>query len=252
MNTIRILQNDCLDLLKSLEDQSIEVVVTSPPYNIGMTYNQYHDGVDGYIDWSIRWMTEALRVSRKGLVVNLGAKASDQNQLFLLMGWVAASFNIQNTIVWAKSVSIDDRTHGHFKPINSNYYINNCHEYVFHITNQKTPIERKAVGVPFTHKSNVLRFAWNKGEDRRCRGSVWHVPYPTRQKELHHPASYPEDLAEMMIKLVGGTGTVVDPFLGSGTTAVVCQRLGRDFLGCDIDPDYVQHAQDRLNKSIDS
>lgn len=246
-----ITQADTIAFLSSLPEQSVEAVVTSPPYNLGMAYGCYRDSRDDYDLWTVEWLAQALRVSRKGVFLNIGGKASGQTELFRTMGAIAEAYTIQNAIVWAKSVTIDGLTHGHFKPINSCLYVNNCHEYVLHVVNELAPVDRLSIGVPFTDKSNIARFKGNRGRDRRCRGSVWHLPYETRQKKLEHPSTYPMDLALMMIGLAGGDGTIVDPFLGSGTTAVACQQMGRDFMGCDIDPDYIAMAWLAVRMAMD-
>jgi site-specific DNA-methyltransferase (adenine-specific) len=93
------------------------------------------------------------------------------------------------------------------------------------------------MGVPYKDKSNIARFKGIK-EDKRCRGNVWFIPYPTTHGAKDHPASFPIDLPLWCIQLAGTTGTVLDPFAGSGTTLLAASQLGLDSIGIDISPGY--------------
>jgi site-specific DNA-methyltransferase (adenine-specific) len=140
---------------------------------------------------------------------------------------------------------------GHFKPIVSNRFLNDCHEYIFHFTkNGKSILDKLSVGVPYQDKSNVGR--WKQANrDRRDRGNTWFIPYDTikMRKERPHPATFPIKLPEMCINLHGlrEKMVVMDPFLGIGSTAVASAKLGVSFVGFEIDKEYVDMAMTRLN-----
>jgi len=148
------------------------------------------------------------------------------------------------------------QSHGHFKPIGSKRFLNDCHEYVFHFTiDGKIDIDRLALGVPYQDKSNISRWSHTRGSDRRCRGNTWFVPYETiqrRAKERPHPATFPVALAENCIRLHGTSRvrTMLDPFLGIGNSAIAAQRCGvRKFIGFEIDETYLAEARRRLKES---
>src|SRR6185503_17406051 len=166
-------------------------------------------------------------------------------------------FRLQNSIIWVKSISIGDESFGHFKPVNSQRFLNHLHEHVFHFTKEgETPLDRLAIGVPFKDKSNIAR--WGHSEDRRCGGDVWFIPYQTirsRSQRDHHPSPFPVELAERCIKLHGapeaavddgksatGALLVLDPFLGVGSTLLAAQRLGYRGIGIEIDASYAEAA----------
>jgi len=162
-------------------------------------------------------------------------------------------FVLQNSIHWIKSIAIDNRTFGHFKPVSSKRFLNDCHEYIFHFTiNGKIDIDRLALGVPYQDKSNIARWSHTQGSDLRCRGNTWFIPYETiqsRRKERPHPATFPAQLAEWCIKLHGisRVRTMLDSFLGIGNSAVAAQRCGvKEFIGFEIDEDYLAEAKRRL------
>ena len=142
----------------------------------------------------------------------------------------------------------------HFKPINSPRYLNDCHEFVFHLTPEgRTPIDRLALGVPYQDKSNIARWGHTGGKDKRCRGNTWFVPYQTiksRDKQRPHPATFPVQLAVNCIKLhgVSRVQTMLDPFLGIGNSAVAAQECGvPKFIGFEIDEVYLAEAKRRVS-----
>jgi site-specific DNA-methyltransferase (adenine-specific) len=136
---------------------------------------------------------------------------------------------------------------GHFKPINSTRYVNDCHEYIFHLTKHAdVKLDRLAIGVEYQDKSNIARWKSAK-DDLRCRGNTWFVPYKTIRSRLiqrPHPATFPIKIPQMCIQLHGveGITRVLDPFSGIGSSALACVELGIDFVGYEIDVDYFQDA----------
>src|SRR2546421_9469447 len=125
---------------------------------------------------------------------------------------------------------------GHYKPINSDRFLNDCHEFVFHFTPHGTArLERLALGVPYQDQSNIGR--WRAAADGvRCRGNTWFIPYETiqrRDRDRPHPATFPPKLPEQCLRLHGRSRihTAMDPFNGLGSTAIACARLGLDFIG---------------------
>lgn len=248
-----ILTGDCLNRLSEITDGSINVVVTSPPYNIGINYRSYHDKKprDVYLSWLSLVGRELKRVLADdgSFFLNVGGTGSDPWVVMDVANAFRDTFELQNNITWVKSVAIGDDTVGHFKPITSKRFLNNNHESIFHFTKTGViEIDRIAVGVPFKDKSNIAR--WGHARDRRCAGNVWFIPYETvksRAEKFDHPAGFPVDLPKRCIQLHGAKSPVVlDPFLGAGTTLVAAQSLGCQGIGIEIDSEYVAAATKRL------
>jgi site-specific DNA-methyltransferase (adenine-specific) len=99
---------------------------------------------------------------------------------------------------------------------------------------------------------NIKRFKHDK--DLRCQGNTWFIPYETIQSKSEkgdHPATYPAELVERCIKLTGKKkGIVLDPFMGSGTTAVAALRLGWNYVGYELNPAYIEYAENRIKGSV--
>ena len=151
----RIFHGDCVPGMRALEKNSVDVVVTSPPYNIGIAYSTYKDKKSSaeFLDWCEQWAQGVRRVLKPdgAFFLNLGNTPTNPFFAFEVAQRLCGLFVLQNTIHWIKSISIDKdegtESYGHFKPINSERYLNDCQEYVFHFTlNGNTRLDRLAVG----------------------------------------------------------------------------------------------------------
>jgi site-specific DNA-methyltransferase (adenine-specific) len=265
--TFRFHLGDCTELLPQLGTGSIDAIVTSPPYNLGIRYRTYDDTIprSEYLQWTDRWLAAAAGAltPQGSLFLNVGAKPTDPWTALDVAQAARARFRLQNTIHWIKSIAIekalagtragltDDLAVGHYKPINSRRFLHDCHEFVFHFTaGGNTPLDRQAVGVRYQDQSNVGRWQTAAG-GVRCRGNTWFIPYDTiqsREKDRPHPATFPPKLPEMCLRLHGldRARTVADPFMGLGSTAVACATLGLDFVGIEMDEGYLAEAVDRV------
>mgnify|MGYP003595029866 FL=1 len=270
-STIKFFLGDCVEVLAALPERSVDVVVTSPPYNLGIRYRTYDDGQPRheYLEWTGRWAAALARQLRPqgSLFLNVGAKPTDPWTALDVAQAVRPHLHLQNILHWVKSIAIDrdaagaragladDLAVGHYKPINSNRFLNDCHEFVFHFTPEGTTrLDRLALGVKYQDPSNVTRWRGASG-GRRCRGNTWFIPYETiqsREKDRPHPATFPPKLPEYCLRLHGaGPGAVVaDPFLGLGSTMVACARLGVDGLGIELDEHYLREAIARTRAAV--
>jgi site-specific DNA-methyltransferase (adenine-specific) len=253
---------DCINGMARLPAGRVDLVVTSPPYNLGVRYKKYSDRQDrrSYLMWCQAWGAQVQRVlkSSGSFFLNVGAAPSNPMLPHEIVNQLRDLFILQNTIHWIKSISIEDRegdvrSYGHFKPISSKRFLNDCHEYIFHFTKTgRVEIDRLALGVPYQDKSNIARWRHTRGSDLRCRGNTWFIPYQTiqsRAKERPHPATFPVQLAEWCIKLhgVSRVRTMLDPFLGIGNSAVAAQKCGvKKFIGFEIDETYLAEARRRI------
>ncbi len=261
--SIELVQGDSLSVLEGLAPGSIDVVVTSPPYNLGIEYGHYDDAGSRseYLAWTRRWIELVRRVlaPRGSFFLNVAGKPKDPWGPFEVAQVGRESFTLQNTIYWVKSIAVEVEGEtvsvGHYKPINSKRFLNDCVEFVFHFTHEGTAeLDRLAIGVAYADKSNVTR--WKAaGSDRHCRGNAWFIPYTTiqsRDKERPHPASYPPELAAMALELHGveRIERTLDPFSGIGSTAVACAGLELSHLGIELDPGYHAEAVKRVRAAL--
>jgi site-specific DNA-methyltransferase (adenine-specific) len=291
MTQFDLRHEDCIKGISRLGDESVDLVVTSPPYNLGIRYGKFSDTQDreSYLNWCGDWAAQIRRVLKLdgSFFLNIGAAPSNPMLPHEIVMTLRDLFALQNTIHWIKSIAIGTaeartsasdphlnplpgqgeadakrqvrveataKTFGHFKPISSKRFLNDCHEYIFHFTKSgRVELDRLAIGVPYQDKSNIARWRHTRGSDLRCRGNTWFVPYETiqsREKERPHPATFPVQLAEWCIKLHGVSRieTMLDPFLGIGNSAVAARRCGvKKFIGFEIDETYLAEAKRRLD-----
>jgi site-specific DNA-methyltransferase (adenine-specific) len=263
---MNLLHGDCLKILPTLDAESIDLIVTSPPYNLGIDYRSFKDTAPRaqFLAWCKDWAAELKRVmtADASFFLNVGAAPANPllpHQLILaLTDGENPLFTLQNTFHWVKSITIETRTNetmsvGHFKPINSQRFVNDCHEYLFHLTKSgMVPLDRRAAGVPYVYKSNIARWGHTGGADLRCRGNTWFIPYETiqsRDQERPHPATFPVALVEQCIRLHGkGPQTrLLDPFLGIGSSGVAARAQGiQAFTGIELDAFYLETARQRI------
>ena len=269
-STARFYLADCVEVFRQLPSRSVDVIVTSPPYNLGVRYNRYQDTLSAadYLEWTNTWVAAAARVLRPNgsLFLNVGAKPSDPWTPLDVAQAVRGHLRLQNIVHWVKSIAIDrestgsaagltrDLAVGHYKPINSDRYLNDCQEFIFHFTpGGSTALDRLALGVPYQDRSNITRWR-GASQGVRCRGNTWFIPYETiqrRDRDRPHPASFPSKLPEQCLRLHGLSQIEVamDPFCGLGSTAVACARLGLNFIGAEIDGTYLDQAVERVRSS---
>ncbi len=260
---LRFYLGDSVQVLSTLPEASADVVVTSPPYNLGIRYRSYDDGRprSEYLAWTGQWTGAIARVLKAhgSLFLNVGAKPTDPWTALDVAQATRAHLQLQNTIHWIKSIAIEkeaagvragltkDLAVGHYKPINSDRFLHDCHEFIFHFSKDaRTPLDRLALGVSYQDPSNIAR--WQQaGGGRRCRGNAWFIPYETiqsRDRDRPHPATFPPKLPENCIRLHGRSraGLVLDPFLGLGSTAVAAARLKVGFIGIELDEHYLKEV----------
>lgn len=291
-----IFLQDCVEGMNSLPSGSVNICVTSPPYNLGIDYGTYQDSKprQEYLEW-LDTVFQAVKhcLSDTGhFWLNVGYSNIDPWVGMDVAQIARRHFVLQNNFIWVKSIAIGDVTSGHFKPINSERFSNPTWEHLFHFTKTgSVACDKLAVGVPYMWDCNIDNSGRIRGRlakkagfenikdfnsratpqqrqdleaelasklstqkpkaNRRCRGNSWFVPYDTiANREKHrgsHPATYPVALVEQCIKFSGiKTGVLIDPFMGSGTSAVAALNQGLDYIGYDIDADYRQFALDRI------
>lgn len=250
---------------------SVDVIVTSPPYNINKNYRSYVDKKER--NEYLSWLSEIARTSynilknEASFFLNVSGAPSDSLlPLEVAKAFFDSGYKLQNTIHWIKSISIEKEdiaktgsfspsknvSLGHFKPIISERFLNDFHEYIFHFTKDgDVKLDKLAIGVPYQDKTNIGRWKSSK-EDKRDRGNVWFIPYQTIRKERPHPAIFPERLPYLCIKLHGiKKGMLVyDPFMGIGNTALACIQLDVNFIGTEIDYGYIQSAKESIDNLL--
>ena len=253
---------DCLKFLETTADESFDVCISSPPYNLGINYRQYKDTREDYLSWMKEVWYEVCRVLKPNghLFLNLGYSKDNPFDVFKIAENVP--WKLQNNIIWAKSVEVDGKVRGYSTPTTSKRYLQNGWEHLFHFTkNGNTDIDLEWSGVPYDEAyNNAERNKKRSGRDWRPTTNCWHITYQSKATkditaeiagDVKHPAIFPRQLVEKCLKVSGlKQGVVFDPFMGTGTTAVVAKEYDLEYIGCEIDKAYIETANNRLTRTL--
>jgi site-specific DNA-methyltransferase (adenine-specific) len=217
----------------------VHLMVTSPPYNAGKEYDQ-DLSLDEYRALLRRVFAETYRVLVDGgraciNVANLGRKPYLPLHAFVIQDMLDIGFRMRGEIIWDKGSSASGSTAWGSWRSASNPVLRDVHEYVLVFC--KESFSRPADG----RRSTIARddfLEWTR--------SVWSFA-AVSARQVGHPAPFPEELPRRLIELYTFRGDVVlDPFCGSGTTCVAARRLGRQFVGYEVEPKYIRLAEARL------
>lgn len=244
-----IYEGDCSELLRRLPAGSIDLTITSPPYNIGKEYESLRE-LDDYVEWCAEWIALVHRAcaSSGAFWLNLGylpipGRGRAIPIPYLL--WDRIPFFLIQEIVWHYSAGVAAKRA--FSPRNEKFlwFVRDENSYYFDLDSVRDP----NIKYPnqFKNGRRKVNLAGKNPSD------VWVVPKVTSGRDRSspertaHPAQFPRAVVDRILKACSSSGSVVlDPFLGSGTVAEAAEELGRLAVGFEIDAGYVGLAVARL------
>jgi len=235
---MKIMQGDCLDRMKEIESGSVDMILTSPPYNMNLRirngkycsrqivkeistkYERFSDNLpmDDYFEFNRSVLTECLRVSDL-VFYNVQFLTGNKPALFKLIG--EFSDKVKELIIWDKCSA---------QPAIGTGVMNSQFEVLIVLQNS----------APQSRAFKTAEF------DRGTLSNVWNIKRG-KKVDKSHGAVFPLELAEKAISSFSKSGaTILDPFMGMGTTGVACKKLGRNFIGIELDDKYFDIAKDRI------
>ncbi|MCD6400930.1 MAG: site-specific DNA-methyltransferase [Anaerolineales bacterium] len=228
--------------MEEIPDNSLHLMVTSPPYNVSKDYDD-DLSLREYLDMLHRVFSETYRVLVKGgracvNVANLGRKPYIPLSDYISKMMIDIGFLMRGEIIWNKGAGAGvSMAWGSWRSA-SNPVLRDVHEYIL-IFSKGSFKRAKANGNENTIEKEQF-MAWTK--------SVW-VMNPESAKKIGHPAPFPVELPFRLIQLYTYKGdTILDPFMGSGSTAIAALKSDRNYVGFDIDPEYVKLAEERIRQ----
>lgn len=262
-NTIVV--GDCRDELSRLAGESIQLTVTSPPYNIGKDYDAGYDDNTPISEWRQMMQdvfTELFRVTKPDgkVVINVGKSFSDSDNdgrffFYPLAAHVKqiahnVGFDFWDEIIWNKR-GFQSRGGGALMgsyPYPTNLMITQTHEHILVFRKWVDDNYHKSRTIPPKGSEKRENSALTKERWREITQSVWEFDGVTQSDfPIDHGAVYPEELPKRAIQLYSfHNDTVLDPFLGTGTTAVAAKRAGRDYIGIEQNGEFAEYARGRV------
>ncbi|MHA1409808.1 MAG: DNA-methyltransferase [Candidatus Odinarchaeia archaeon] len=229
--------------MDELPDCSIHLMVTSPPYNVGKEYDE-NLTLDEYLDFLKNVWREVYRVIVPGgraciNIANLGRKPYIPLHAYIIKDMIDIGFLMRGEIIWDKSASAGASTAWGSWLSATNPTLRDTHEYI--LVFSKGRFSRKK---PENRESTITR-----EEFLEYTKSVWYFPTESAKK-IGHPAPFPVELPLRLIKLYTFTNeNILDPFIGSGTTALAAMISGRHYIGYEIEEKYIKIAEKRIKKA---
>lgn len=239
MEVDKVYLGDCIEVMKTFPDECIDLVFADPPYNIGIKYDKWQDNLEyeKYITWSEKWLTEVYRILKRTGSVYVAIGDEFAAELVLIMKRLG--LYMRNWIIWYYTFGQHQnrkfcRAHTHIL-----YFVKDLKNFVFNGESIRVPSARQLV---YRDKR-----ANPKG---RIPDDVWCIPRVCgtfKERIANHPCQMPKAILERIILASSNPGDVVlDPFGGTGTTAVVAKRLGRKFITIEISENYYNLILQRL------
>jgi len=226
--------------MSELPNGCVHLMVTSPPYNVGKTYDEDLTLTD-YLAFLKKIWSETYRVLAPGgraciNVANLGRKPYIPLHLYIVRDMLELGFQMRGEVIWDKGASAAASTAWGSWRSPANPTLRDVHEYI--LVFSKGDFRRRK---PEDRQSTISR-----DQFLEYTKSIWSFPAASARK-VGHPAPFPVELPHRLIQLYTYTNDVVlDPFMGSGSAALAAQKAGRHFVGYEIDEAYVQLAETRL------
>jgi DNA modification methylase len=259
VETNRIICSDATAALRGLPAACAQVVIADPPYYnvlVDHDWDTQWTEVAGYLAWCEEWVSECMRALRDdGLCFIFGQPGKREHVFLHLMSELCRRHRFHDLLIWDRVVGYNERRDS-FTP---------AYEMILVLRKGDSPkFNKGAVREPYSDEKiqTYLKDPRYKDRDARMQHllagkfatNLLRVPSlkGASKEKCGHPSQKPVDLIAKLIACASDPGDLVlDPFLGSGTTAVVAQSLGRSWLGIEVNPDYVELARQRIAESTD-
>ena len=261
----KIHQGDCVGLMQKIEAGSVDLVFADPPFNIGYEYDQYDDRQDDqkYLDWCRDWIKEVYRILKPSGTFWL-AIGDEYAAELKVAAQREIGFTTRSWVIWYYTFGVNcknkfSRSHAHLF-----HFVKNEKSFTFNADDPEIRVPSARALVYGDKRANPLgrlpddtwilrpqdfqsdKYGFTPDQD------TWYfsrVAGTFKERQGFHGCQMPEQLLARIIRASSNDcELVLDPFSGSGTTLAVAKKLGREFLGCELSPDYVKYATDRLEK----
>jgi DNA modification methylase len=243
MEVDKVYLGDCLQILNGIPDNSIDLIFADPPFNIGIKYDIHNDKMpyDEYYQWSEKWIKECYRIlkSNGSIYIAIGDEFAAEINIILKR----TGFYFRNWIIWYYTFGQNQRKKFNRSHIHILYFTKDKENFIFNDKDIRIPSARQMI------YNDKRAHPLGKVPD-----DVWQFPRVCgtfKARIGNHPCQMPENLLELIIKASSNEQNIVlDPFGGTGTTAVVAKKLNRHYITMDISPEYYNIIIKRINGDL--
>lgn len=257
----KLIQGDCLEVMKGISDNSIDLVVTSPPYD---NLRNYKDSLNWNFEIFQKIANELKRILKKGGVIvwvvgDATIKGSETGSSFRqALYFKEIGFNLHDTMIYQKNSYPFPPTNRYYQQFEYMFVISKGAPSTFNGLKIKTTYQKETSALSTTRQKDgsTKEMKYEKGKKDRLMDNVWQLNTgymrTTKDKEAYkHPALFPDELANRHIFSWSNEGdTVLDPFMGSGTTGKQANLLKRNFIGIECVKEYFEIAERRVYENI--
>jgi len=269
MELNRIYCEDCLEGMRRIDEKSIDLVLTSPPYADMKKYeNSNGTHPDEYVSWFIPRIKEISRVLKDSgsFILNINDKVDENGfrhpYVFNLISEIykQTDLKLYERLFWNKGKYLpNSRRFG--DKVEYVFWFVKTKNFTFNLDQMRVPYDPKSIkrmeyklkkrhSRTFENQDASEYKDWEPNSLGALPSTLVTIGSESKRISEHHVAVYPEKLVEYFIKGATNEGDLVlDPFMGSGTTAVVCEKLKRNWIGFDLSKLYIDEAIERINKN---
>lgn len=247
----KLINGDCLEELKKIPDESVDLVFADPPYGLakknglGWKYSKHITlqeawdifSKDQFLEFNMKWLTECMRVLKQGGSLWVSGSFHNIYQLGFILQHLDAKIN--NSIVWFKPNAQPN--------ITCRMFTESAEHLIWAVKNHS---KTKWI---FNYKDTKDKIFDNLNPKGKQTRNVWHIPLTSKKEKWagEHPTQKPQELLRRIILSCTKEGNIIlDPFVGSGTTSVVAKALNRNSIGIDNNKKYLDIAKKRLSQTI--
>ncbi len=252
----QIICGDCVAEMNKLPEEIARVVIADPPYyNVLLKedWDTAWESETDYLTWTSNWLQSAMRILKPGgLLYCFGQLGKREHVMLHLMSQATQNYSFHDMVIWDRVVGYNDRSDS-FTP---------AYEMILVLRKEGEVYFDKSAVRELYDQSTIVQYAKDKrykNADARMEHlkkgkyatNLWRIPSlkGSSKEKVGHPSQKPEALIERIVRSSSEKGDLIlDPFLGSGTTAVVALKLQRHWLGIENSPEYVALSNNRLNE----
>lgn len=244
-----IINQDCIEGMKEIESNSIDTIIADPPYNLNKNFGKWDErkNKEIWLPWSKQWLDEASRVLKDG--GNIFVYGIHHHLCWLQCYMYEIGLTYRRQIIWHYENGFSGYKNtlaAHYEPL---LWFSKGDGYTYNeIREPYKSTER------LKHKVTKNGKVWTPHPDGRLAGDVWSFPTLAgrrfKDEKVDHPTQKPLSISERIVRHFSNEGdTILIPFAGSGSECVAAKKLGRNFIGFELNSDYINIANERLQST---